>query len=447
MHTLPVLAALDRELDDEAFAVIGVHSPKFPAQRDPHLVSEAVRRLGITHPQVLDPDGEITASFAVRGWPTLVVVGPDGSILATIPGEPEPQGLLRALREVIGQARAQGMLAPRPLPLQRETERQLRFRYPGAVATAADGRIFVADTGHNEVVVLDPEGAELLRLGTGELNRPSGLALAGGTLYIADTGNHALRTLDLDADDTGEPPQLTMVAGAPLRSPWGLAWDGRRLFVANAGTHQIWVYDPATSRVAPFAGTRVEGGRDGDAGEAWFAQPSGLALMDGVLYVADAETSSIRAISHLDGKPRVRTVCGAGDLFGFGDRDGAGPAAELQHPIGLAAGGGAVYVADTFNHKLRRIDPATGSCQTLAGGGGSELDPDPPPGSRLAPAQPNVPAFLEPEGLAIRLATSPQAGQAGQASPVGAGAELIVADTGNHRVLAVAVADGSRRVL
>ena len=439
-----MLVAVDRELDDEAFAVVGVHSPKFPAQRDPHLVSEAVRRLGITHPQVLDPDTEITSSFGVRGWPTLVVVGPDGSILATIAGEPEPQGLLLALRQVIGQARADGMLAPRPLPLRAEAERGHRFRYPGAVAAAPDGRVVVADSGHNEVVVLDPEGAELLRLGAGELNRPSGLALAGDTLYIADTGNHALRTLDLDAGklpQLSQPPKLTTVAGPPLRSPWGLAWDGRRVFVANAGTHQIWVYDPAASKAAPFAGTGDEGGRDGDAGEAWFAQPSGLALMDGVLYVADAETSSIRAISDLDGRPRVRTVCGAGDLFGFGDRDGAGPAAELQHPLGLAAGGGAVYVADTFNHKLRRIDPATGNCRTLAGGGGSELDPDPLPGSCLARAQPHAPAFLEPEGLAISLPISPAAG------PPGNGAELVVADTGNHRVLAVAIGDGARRVL
>ncbi|HMC04444.1 MAG TPA: hypothetical protein VKJ83_03125, partial [Actinomycetota bacterium] len=285
-----MLAAVDRELGDEAFAVVGVHSPKFPAQRDPHLVAEAVRRLGITHPQVLDPDLEITSSFGVRGWPTMVVVGPDGSILATIAGEPEPQGLLLALRQVIGHARAQGMLAPRPLPLRQVAERGHRFRYPGAVATAADGRVFVADTGHNELVVLDPEGAELLRLGAGELNRPSGIALAGGTLYVADTGNHALWTLSLDNGslddgslddgslDDGKPASLVTVAGPPLRSPWGLAWDGRRVFIANAGTHQVWVYDPATARAAPFAGTGVEGGRDGDAREASFAQPSGLAL-------------------------------------------------------------------------------------------------------------------------------------------------------------------------
>src|SRR5439155_2577597 len=163
---------------------------------------------------------------------TMVLVGPDGCILGTIAGEPEPQGLLLALRQVIGQARAQGLLHPRPLPLRRKPERGHRFRYPGAVATAPDGRIFVGDSGHNEVVVLDPDGAELLRLGAGDLNRPSGMVLAGDTLYVADTGNHALWALDL-ASGT-----MTTVAGPPLRSPWGLAWDGRRLFVANAGTHQ-----------------------------------------------------------------------------------------------------------------------------------------------------------------------------------------------------------------
>lgn len=420
-----MLAAVDRELDDEAFAVIGIHSPKFPAQRDPAFVTAAVRRLGVTHPQVLDPDLAITGSFAVRGWPTIILLGPDGSILGTIAGEPEPQGLLLALRQVIAQARAQGLLDPRPLPVRQDLEAPHRFRYPGSVATAPDGRFFLADTGHNEIVVMNPEGTEVQRLGAGVLNRPSGMVLAGETLFVADTGNHALGALNLT---TGT---LATVAGPPLRSPWGLAWDGRRVFIANAGTHQIFVYDPSTGVADLFAGTGAEGGRDGPAGEAWFAQPSGLAHMDGVLYVADAETSSIRAISGLDGSPLVRTVCGAGDLFGFGDRDGAGPAAELQHPIGLAAEGGAVYVADSFNHKIRKIDPVSGSCKTLFGGGGSELDPDPLPGSRLAPAQANAPAFLEPEGLAVTADRR----------------ALIVADTGNHRVLDVSMGDGARQVL
>src|ERR1051325_10151593 len=98
---LPVLAAIERDLDDQAFVVVGIHSPKFPAQRDPELVAAAIRRLGVTHPQVLDPASSITPSFAVTGWPTMILVGPDGSILGTIRGEPEPQALLRTLGGVM----------------------------------------------------------------------------------------------------------------------------------------------------------------------------------------------------------------------------------------------------------------------------------------------------------------------------------------------------------
>ena len=416
-----MLAAIERELADEAFLVIGVHSPKFTAQRSPEMVKEAIRRLGVTHPVVLDPDAAITHSFGVRGWPTMTLVGPDGTILGQVSGEPEPQALLQALREVLDLARREGALSPRPLPLHPDPGDDHRLLFPGAVAAGAD-RLYVADTGHGAVVACDAQGNELQRYPAGQ---PHGLAVAGdGTLFVADTPNHAIRAF----------PQQQTTAAPPLRSPWGLAWhpDSRRLFIANAGTHQILVHDPAANTTTIFAGTGVEGGRDGDAEQAWFAQPSGLALLDGVLYVADSETSSIRAISDLDKRPRVSTVSGEGDLFGFGDRDGTGPAAAMQHPIGLTAGDGTLYVADTFNHKIRSIDPWTGNTRTIFGGGGPEIDPGTPTGSDIGPAQPDQPAFSEPEGLAWRPHD---------------GGELIVADTGNHRVLSVRLADGARRVL
>jgi DNA-binding beta-propeller fold protein YncE len=254
--------------------------------------------------------------------------------------------------------------------------------------------------------------------------------VAGATLFVADTGNHAVRAVDLESGEVTTVVAPDAQEGRPLRSPWGLAWDddGNRLFIAAAGLHQIWIFDPATKQAGPFAGTGVEGGRDGEASEAWFAQPSGVALADGVLYVADSETSTIRAISHLDRGPRVRTVCGAGDLFGFGDRDGAGPAAELQHPLGVAGCAGTLYVADSFNHKIRAVDPATGRCRTLFGGGGPELDPG-TTDAELSAARPGVPAFSEPEGIAALEG------------------RLLVADTGNHRILEVDIADGRRRAI
>jgi DNA-binding beta-propeller fold protein YncE len=442
------LAAIEREVADPSFLVVGVHSPKFPGQRDPEMVRAALARLGVTHPVVLDPGLEIMRAFAVRGWPTMVFVDPRGSVAGVGRGEPEPQALLNAVRQALGQARSQGVLTREPLPLRPEPAESRRLAYPGGVATLGDGGVVVADTGHHQVVVCDAGGRERHRIGSGrpgsrdgprdaaELRDPHGLAVAGGILYIADTGNHALRAVDLARGEVA-----TLRAGAaPLLSPWGLAWDGRRLHVAAAGLHQIWAYDPASGALALLAGTGVEGGRDGDAPSAWFAQPSGLAIgrapSGAALYVADSETSSIREVTGLDRGPGgsarglyVRTVCGSDDLFGFGDRDGAGAAAALQHPLGVAAGDGAVYVADTFNHKLRSVDPATGSCRTLFGGGGAEVDRGMPPGGGLAPAAPGAPAFCEPEDLAWR------------------DGELLVADTGNHRVLAVRVRDGARRIL
>ena len=319
-----MLAAIEREVGDPSFVVVGVHSPKFPGQRDPEMVRAAVRRLGVTHPVVLDPDLEIARAFAVRGWPTMVFVDPRGYVAGVGRGEPEPQALLRAIRQALDQARSEGILSRKPLPLRPEPLEGQRLAYPGALTTTGDGGVFVADTGHHQVLVCDADGAELYRIGSGrpglrdgpcaaaELREPHGMAVAGGTLFVADTGNHAVRAVDLAR---GQVTTVAPAGGPPLRSPWGLARDGRRLYVAVAGLHQIWAYEPASGDLGPLAGTGVEGSRDGEAPAAWFAQPSGLtlgsALSGGTLFVADSETSSIREVSGVDrrpGRPQVRVV-------------------------------------------------------------------------------------------------------------------------------------------
>ena len=91
--------------------------------------------------------------------------------------------------------------------------------------------------------------------------------------------------------------------------------------------------------------------------KAAFAQPSGLAFEDGTLYIADAESSSIRKLC-TDGS--VKNVVGGAidpcDLFGFGDADGVGTAARLQHPLDVCqAGPGRLVVADSYNHKIKFI--------------------------------------------------------------------------------------------
>ena len=126
---------------------------------------------------------------------------------------------------------------------------------------------------------------------------------------------------------------------------------------------------------------------DGPSEQAGFAQPSGLASDGHRLYVADAEVSSIRVLDAKARGGRTETLAGSGELFDFGDQDGPGREARFQHPLGVALHSDELYVADTFNHVIRRIDPKSGVVTTWAGTGHAE------PGSGKAIG------FYEPGGL------------------------------------------------
>jgi sugar lactone lactonase YvrE len=395
-----VLAALERELADEAFVVIGVHSPKFPNEQDAEMVRQAVMRYGVTHPVVVDPGRDIWDEWGVNAWPTLAIVNADGQLVAAGAGEPDLDVLREAVQSLLELGRNEGTLDPKPLPLRPEPVEAGGLAYPGKVIVHGE-RIWVADTGHNQVVEFSRDGEELSR--SDGFHHPNGLAFVDETLYVADTGAGAIRTLD------------GRVVAQDLRSPWDLAWDGELLYIAMAGTHQIWFHDPATEETDVFAGTGRELRIDGPIGQAAFAQPSGLTLLEDSLYIADSEISSIRAIDGLRAFPKARTVCGSGELFGFGDRDGIGDEVLLQHPIGVAAGEGELWVADSFNHKVKRVDPRGGECRTVFGG----LEQLPVTGE---------PGFWEPEGLAYD------------------GGRLYVADTNNHRIVELDVESGERRV-
>jgi hypothetical protein len=186
-----------------------------------------------------------------------------------------------------------------------------------------------------------------------------------------------------------------------LSSPWDLALAGDRLFVAMAGTHQIWQLDLRTGHISVFAGSGAENLLDGALSDAQFAQPSGLAIWHDTLYVADSEASGVRAIALQGG--RVTTVVGLG-LFEFGDADGTGDAVRLQHPLGLCALTDGLLLADTYNHRLKRLDPGPRAASSWAGSGS--------PGYRDGAAQ--EAQFREPSGVSA------------------ADGKVFVADTNNH---------------
>ncbi|MEV6436021.1 NHL domain-containing thioredoxin family protein [Streptomyces anulatus] len=389
LHVLDELRELEEKHRDTV-VIIGVHSPKFVHEAEHQAVVDAVERYEVHHPVLDDPELATWKQYAVRAWPTLVVIDPEGYVVAQHAGEGHAHAIEKLVEELEAEHAAKGMLRRGDGPYVAPEPVATHLRFPGKALLLPDGGFLVSDTTRHRLVELDADGETVRRhFGTGErglndggpdearFSEPQGLAvLPDGRVAVADTVNHAIRALDLT---TGVTSTLAGTGsqwwqGAPtsgparevgLSSPWDVAWFGGRLWIAMAGVHQLWTYDPESATVRVAAGTTNEGLVDGPATEAWFAQPSGLAVSaDGErLWVADSETSSLRWV---DRDEHVRTAVGTG-LFDFGHRDGAADQALLQHPLGVTAlPDGSVAISDTYNHALRRYDPASGEVTTLA---------------------------------------------------------------------------------
>lgn len=420
LHVLPALARVEAAFPREV-AVIGVHTPKFEHERDPETVRAAVDRLGIAHPVLHDPDRRLWDQYAVRAWPTLVLIDPDGYVVEQRSGEPDADELVRTVRRMVRQARGEGALRPVAPPAPPDTLPEAgRFRYPGKLrpipGRAPDAACWaLADSGHHQVVLLDDAGQVVARIGSGVPGfadgpplragfwDPQGVAADSDSIWVADTGNHLIRRIDLatgevaTAAGTGARGGILGPAapalGTALASPWDVLPYGGGVLFANAGTHQLGALDPYAGELEALAGTGAENLHDGPAHEALLAQPSGLALHGDALFIADSETSAVRRLD-LD-MMELRTLAGAG-LFAFGHRNGTLAEARLQHPLGVAAlDEETVLVADSYNGVIRVLDLAAGSVRDLDDGytcgdaiclphggepAGVSVDPRAPPG-------------------------------------------------------------------
>ncbi len=397
LHVLDELRPLEEKYAD-VLVTVGVHSPKFVHEAEHAAVVAAVERYGVHHPVLDDPDLSTWSQYAVRAWPTLSVVDPEGYVVAQLSGEGHAHALDTLVAELVSEHEAKGTLHRGDGPYVAPPPRQDLLSFPGKVLVLDDGTLLVSDSAHHSLAHLDADGTDLLhRVGDGvrglrdgdaptaRFSEPGGLvrlpddvaARVGYDVVVADTVNHALRGLDTRTWTTrtvagtgaqwmqGEPASGTALEVA-LSSPWDVAWFDGGVVVAMAGVHRLDRFDPVAGTVAPWAGTTHEGLVDGELPQAWFAQPSGLAASaDGeTLWLADAETSALRRVRN----GLVTTEIGQG-LFDFGLVDGAAEDAMLQHPLGVAElPDGSVAVADTYNGAVRRFDPSTGRVSTLATG-------------------------------------------------------------------------------
>ncbi|OZB50980.1 MAG: hypothetical protein B7X40_00305 [Cellulomonas sp. 14-74-6] len=479
LHVLDELRDLEARFSD-VLVVVGVHSPKFVHEADPVALAAAVQRYEVHHPVLDDPELVTWQAYTARAWPTLVVIDPEGYVVAQLAGEGHAHNLEALVGELVAEHEAKGTLRRGDGPVVIAEPEPGTLRFPARAIVLPGGHLLVADAGHHGLAELEADGETLVRrIGVGtrglvdggpdeaRFAEPNGLALlpenlraaVGWDVLVADTANHVLRGVRL-SDGTvatvagtgtqflvGAPDNVLEGAlggdadvdrrgvgydgpatGVRLSSPWDVVWfePWQAFAVAMAGHHTLWAFDPVAGTVRHAAGTMTEGLLDGSAREAWFAQPSGLAVDEGGrLWVADSETSALRVVETADdeagddptgsaaggGEVRggtVRTLVGEG-LFDFGHVDGPAAQARLQHPLGVATlPDGTVLVADTYNGAIRRYDPATEEVSTVATGLAE------PSGLVVLADDASAPQVLVVESAAHRLVRVPLRAGAGR---------------------------------
>ncbi|WP_420643685.1 thioredoxin-like domain-containing protein [Candidatus Leptofilum sp.] len=440
IHVIPELKRLEEKFADE-LVVIGVHSAKFSNEGETENIRQIIQRYELEHPVINDNNFEVWQTYGANAWPTFVLIDPEGNVLGFHAGEGIYDLFNQVIIGMVAEFDARDLIDRTPLELKLEQENLANspLLFPGKVlADAENNRLFIADSNHNRIVVTDLDGVVQAVIGNGrsglqdgsyetaQFFRPQGLTLADvNTLYVADTENHAIRKVDLVAETVetvagnGHHGSFELFVGegtaVALNSPWDVLYLDGIIYIAMAGQHQLWQYDPTTEIVKLFAGSGYEELTDGTLLQGGLNQPSGLATDGQLLYFADSEASAIRSAS-LGGAGELQTIVGTG-LFDFGDVDGSGDEVRLQHPLGVAYADGLLYVADTYNNKIKLIDPVTRSSQTLFGSGED--------GWRDG----DKPLFDEPGGLS-------------QANGL-----LYIADTNNHVVRIANLEAGSVNTL
>lgn len=448
MHVLPDLKYLEEKYGDQ-LVVIGVHSAKFDNEKDSQNIRDAIMRYEIQHPVVNDSDMLIWRKFGTRAWPTISLIDPEGNYCGSQSGEGHRELLDNVIGQLIRYHRSRGTLNETPIVFEMESAKvqPTALRYPGKVlADAAGQRLFITDSNHNRIVITSLTGELKAVIGSGrsgrrdgsfqeaEFQRPQGTALVGNTLYVADTENHLIRSINLETStvstlagtgEQGNPglPDSGRLLETPMNSPWSIAAAQETLYIAMAGPHQIWSHKIGSDSIGVYAGSGREDVTNGPLATSAFAQPSEIILdAEGrFLYVVDSEGSAIRKVP-VDPTGEVTTLAGTSELprgqslFAFGDQDGIGDAARFQHPLGIAIDGNTLYIADSYNHRIRQLTLSDNTVTSWMGDG--------KPGLALAPAQLN-----EPGGLSI------------------ADGRLFIADTNNHRILTAGLADKTVTVM
>ncbi len=380
INLLPDIRALENKFEN-GLVVVGVLCPKFPRESDPAGALKAVNRLFIRHPVALDPDFALWRKFGVTAWPTVAIIDAEGHLRRILRGDDRGDELDATVTFLLDEAAGKEIrnYGQNPRVLREENSGPLQF--PCALLIARD-HIYISDSGNNRILEVKEDGRITRVFGSGNpgfwdgtlqnggFNSPRGLAISENYLYVADTGNHAIRRVNLYSGDietvagVGKPRKTVVVATpnvrrTPLVSPVGLAVHGPSLFITVTGLNQIWRLDLKNNRIGWFSGSGRHGLVNGAAAKAAFASPMGMAVGEHQLFVADADSSSVREVQIQTGAVSTRSGRGT---FTFGCEDGVRKQALMQYPMDVALNVNKqqLWIADSYNNRLRLMDVKSG---------------------------------------------------------------------------------------
>ncbi|CAF0741100.1 unnamed protein product [Adineta steineri] len=449
-HMMPKLIGIDKRYSNAGVTVIGIHSPKYEHEKHKANIRHAIEEQSLPFNVVNDNGLQVWKHVGCQIWPTVLIFGPDALPLFIFEGENHVQHTEIFLQPILNHFKSSVRASPSSSSIIKTssedivanitTPKAAKFTYPSHLCVTANGQLCISFAGSNQLILCEIDGKVIEIVGNGhpgmadgeiqqvEFDSPHGLVEYNSCIYIADTNNHAIRVFDpnsrrvltligtgrLGSDKIGGLKRSQQ----PIASPWDLCitespFDHKTvLIISMAGQHQIWAYafeetqwwnNVILQKNACLAiiGSGEEGNQnDSEPMSATLAAPRGICngVMNGqpVLFIADSNSSSIRVVTLQNGN--VTNLIGGDtdpkNLSAFGDLDGSGFNAKLQHPLGVAFhySSSQLYITDTFNNKLKRIDMNTLVCSSYFV---TDID------TKKQRGELNSAKFNEPQGLTI----------------------------------------------
>lgn len=417
IHAIEEVKHLEEKWKNE-LVVLGIHSGKFPNEHNLQSLKNAVLRNKITHPVANDSNFQIWDLYGISAWPSFVLIDPQGRIVARKVGEGVFAVFDKLIENLVLSSDIKQILKQEKVSIQKKSFERTKNTYlyfPSKITISPSGReLFISNSGANNILVVhtqtgsileeigEVEGFEDGNFQNAKFSNPQGLYYKNENLFLTDAKNHAIRKIDLISKQVSTLVRSDENLRNPPRSPWDISSLGSDLLVAMAGNHQIWVLD-SKNNFKPYIGSGQEELGDENSKNARLAQTSGITVYENKIYFLDSETSSLRVYDPQEDK--VTTLVGKG-LFQFGDIDGKKDSALMQHPLGITAENQKIFIADTYNHKIKYYDLNSKNLISLAGTGKPELKD-----GEFTKA-----SFNEPSGL------------------VYLNQKLYVADTNNHTI-------------